>query len=292
MPPHAAPRPHHQEPRTHPAATGGSRGPSGQPRGLRGAPACASPPKNSTAVTVLPTVNQSRICSAVSARSMMAAARPRTAVPSGSFTALGLALPTPRDRAPRPGGGAEGRRPPCWGGRPPCWGGSGRSGVGPGVGSRLRFPGRNALLSRSQHEARSLPGHSTKHGPLAVPGCATPSLPQGSSPQARSRFIPPRRVAACRCRPLPGGPASSTRAWRNGWELGSAPPQLQGALPGRGRPCRAGASPSRRPPQRHRRLSPLRDLRRPPRSPPALRVGAAGRTSGGGGWGQPPGGAG
>lgn len=67
-----------RRPRTHPAAVNGSRAAGGlgwRRGGLRRAPGCASSPKNSTAVTALPMVNQSRICSPVSLRSMMAAAR-------------------------------------------------------------------------------------------------------------------------------------------------------------------------------------------------------------------------
>lgn len=139
------------------------------------------------------------------------------------FPALGLTPPAPRDRAPQPGGGAEGRRPPCCGGR-------GAERGGPRVGSRLRFP---------RGETRSCPGHYTKRGPFPVTARSTaPSRSRGAPPRPSFHPAkqppgaePPQRGAACRCRPLPERPG----AGRSGREPGSAPPRLQGALPGRRR---------------------------------------------------------
>lgn len=94
-------------PSTHPAAVNDSRaarGPEGRQGGLHGAPACASSPKNSTAVTAFPMVNQSLICSAVSCRSIMASARGPCLAPrrpprayTGPLPALGPAPPLARD---------------------------------------------------------------------------------------------------------------------------------------------------------------------------------------------------
>ena len=95
--------------RTHPAAANGSRearGPSGRSGELHGAPACASSPKNSTAVTALPMMNQSLICCPLSFRSMMAATRgsaPRTATATSRVRAPPTApLPFPPAARPRP----------------------------------------------------------------------------------------------------------------------------------------------------------------------------------------------
>lgn len=136
------------------------------------------------------------------------------------FPALGLAPPAPRDRAPQPGGGAEGRWPPCCGGRRAERG-------GPGGCPRLRFP---------RGETRSCPGHSTKHGPIPVTTRSmAPSQSRGPPPHPSFHpgkqppgAEPPQRGAACRCRPLPRHPG----AGRSGREPGSAPPRLQRALPG------------------------------------------------------------
>lgn len=178
------------------------------------------------------------------------------------FPALGLTPPAPRDRAPQPGGGAEGRRPPCCGGRrgeglvlaPVC--------ASPGA-KRAPVPvtTRSAAPSRSLHEARPPPGPGVRHH--------VPPFTQRSNPQARSRLSGglPAGAARSPSAPVPGGAAGSRAPLLRG---------CRGRCPGGGGSSRAGASPSRRPPQRHRRLSPLRDLRRPPRSSPALRVGAAG----------------
>lgn len=102
-------------PGTHPAAVNDSRavrGPGGRQGGLHGAPDCASSPKNSTAVTAFPMVNHSLICSAVSCRSMMAAARGPCLAPlfpprvyTAPLPALGPAPPLARD--------PEGRAPPA-----------------------------------------------------------------------------------------------------------------------------------------------------------------------------------
>lgn len=100
--------------------------------------------------------------------------------------------------------------------------------------------GRNALLSRSQHEARSHPSHYTKHGPLPVPGSATTSLlpPREAAPRRGAAStggclpVPPAPQAP-RCREeRPGAGLRSSAAAEGAARAAAAPPEPVPPLPG------------------------------------------------------------
>lgn len=101
-------------------------------------------------------------------------------------------------------------------------------------------PGRNALLSRSLHEARPLPGHCTKHGPLPVPGCATTSLlspseatPRRGAASAGGCLPVPPAPRAPRCREeRPGAGLRSSEAAGGAARAAAAPPGPVPPLPG------------------------------------------------------------